>query len=393
MSIIQPQENVRDIIIPVAGQESPRRPRPSVLRRLRGHVIGLLAAVFAPTVAAALYLFLIATDQYVSEARFTIRGGQETMAPGMEFALLTGFGDPSRDESLIARDYLLSQDLLEELDRRFDLRSKFSAPEIDVLSRLAPDASREEFLEYWRGMVDVRYDERSGITTVRMRGFVRDEASQVLEAALGAAERLINDISHRIARESLRFSNEELARQEQRVAAARAKLTAFQDRHGLVDPNATTTAILGLVAKLETDLAKERAALSQLRTYLSEDSLEVKNAVARVKALEEEIRSESARLAGSRGDEINTLVAEHQHLQAELEFANQAYRMALAAAETARIDAQKKQKHLVTVVRPNLPDEASYPRRFYWLATLFAGLLVAYGIGAMVIATIKDHVR
>ena len=55
------------------------------------------------------------------------------------------------------------------------------------------------------------------------------------------------------------------------------------------------------------------------------------------------------------------------------------------------LEASRKLKHLVVVGSPGLAEEAIYPRRGYYLLTLFVFLSLVYGIGRLVVATIKDH--
>ena len=63
----------------------------------------------------------------------------------------------------------------------------------------------------------------------------------------------------------------------------------------------------------------------------------------------------------------------------------------MAALEAARIKASKKLKNVVVVVAPNRPDEALYPRRARALGTVLVVLVLLYGVGALVVATVRDH--
>jgi capsular polysaccharide transport system permease protein len=63
------------------------------------------------------------------------------------------------------------------------------------------------------------------------------------------------------------------------------------------------------------------------------------------------------------------------------------------ALETARIESTRKLKSLVLVETPALPETAEYPRRLYTLLTLLMGLILIYGIGRLILATIEDHIE
>jgi capsular polysaccharide transport system permease protein len=87
------------------------------------------------------------------------------------------------------------------------------------------------------------------------------------------------------------------------------------------------------------------------------------------------------------------LAGRYQELLAELGFVSDAYRGALMALETARIESTRKLKSLVLVESPALPETAEYPRRFYTLFALLMGLILIYGIGRLIVATIEDHLE
>jgi len=82
---------------------------------------------------------------------------------------------------------------------------------------------------------------------------------------------------------------------------------------------------------------------------------------------------------------------QREDLQVELEFARKAYTSMLGSLETARAEAQKQQKYLLPVVAPNLPDEPLEPRRVLGVLTVFFCSLVVYGIGALLLAAIREH--
>ena len=77
------------------------------------------------------------------------------------------------------RDYILARDMLDELDRRLDLRGQYAASTVDILSRLWPDATEEEFLEYYRDKVEVEVEAGTDITVLTVRAFDADMAKKV----------------------------------------------------------------------------------------------------------------------------------------------------------------------------------------------------------------------
>ena len=43
------------------------------------------------------------------------------------------------------------------------------------------------------------------------------------------------------------------------------------------------------------------------------------------------------------------------------------------------------------VVEPNLPQKALYPKRWTIVLSAFIGLLLAYGIGWLIMAGVREH--
>ena len=73
-------------------------------------------------------------------------------------------------------------------------------------------------------------------------------------------------------------------------------------------------------------------------------------------------------------------------------FADRQLGTALAALETARSEAQRKQLYLERIVQPNLPDESVEPRRVRSVFTIFMLGLVAWGVVSLLVASVREHI-
>lgn len=365
-------------------------------RRLASLVLRFGFLVVLPFLLAAGYLGLFASDRYVSEARFTVRDSNPQVdSGGIDLGgILGGIGGGGRQDAWLLRDYILSADLLGRLDRTLGLRTAWSDPAIDPLWRLPAEASDEEFLEFYREMIAVDFDTESGIIAVELQGFEQDETRLALETVLAESERLVNEISHRLAREQLDFINAEIDENSRRLRESKTALLNFQNEYGVVDPNEEAGLVVSVIAQMEVSLAEDRAELSALRGYLGNDAHEVVALRNRISAKAAQVKIQKKRLTGAGDDErLNRVMARFEELRFDMEFASERYRLALLALESAQIEASRKVKSLVVVAHPNLPDEALYPDRPYLLATLAAFLLMGFVIFSIILAAVREHME
>jgi capsular polysaccharide transport system permease protein len=77
----------------------------------------------------------------------------------------------------------------------------------------------------------------------------------------------------------------------------------------------------------------------------------------------------------------------------EKEFATRAYQSALTTLELARTDAARQHRYLATIAEPSLADEARFPRRYLGTLTVFLACFLAFSIGSLLVATVKEHAR
>lgn len=362
----------------------------SVLARLRQYP-GPVRFILIPLLLAAIYYFVFAADRYVSESKIAIKQTGAMDVTGFQLGGTLLGGGEARQDAFFLREHILSADMLAYLDGKFDLRRVYAAPKLDVIHRLWAGATRDDFLEYYRSRVDVVYDETASIVAIRTQGFDPKFAQQLNEAIVQQSERFINDISHKIAGDQMRFMEQELRVSLDRLRASKDKLLAFQNKHRVFDPAEEAKAMAGYINTMESELAAHEAELGNLKTFLSAESFQVKSLQNKINALRAQMDRERARISGGGKVQLNQLSSQFQELQSLSTFAGDVYKSTLVALETSRVDASKKLKNLVIIASPTLPEEAEQPRRTYILLTLAVVLSAVYGIAMLIIATIKDH--
>lgn len=358
-------------------------------RTLKAMLIGL------PLLLYGLYLATVATDRFVSESVISVRqtgGGSAGGLPGAAL-LLAGISSPAHEDTQHLRTFVHSQALALALDAQLKLRDHFGTIRADLPYRLGEDASVEDFVRYYRERVEVGFDDRGALLRIRTQGLDPAFAQRFNAAILDASERFVNETSHRIARERLRFAEGELKLAADRVQSASTELLNFQNRHRLLDPTAQAQATGALTAELQAQRARLEAELGGLRGFLNDDAYQVQALKSRIAALDRQIESERKRATADdgKGARLTKLALDFEALKLQAEFARDAYKLALAAVENARIDANQKIKSLVVVEPPSLPQTAAYPLVRYNLATLLAMCVLLYAIVRLVLATIREH--
>ena len=353
--------------------------------------------ILVPFLLTASYLYLIAADRYVSESIVVVREESSSigMAAGVDaFSAMFGGATSTNEDQYMLQAHILSNDMLRQLQDKLNLRQAYSGPTVDFIFRLSDDATQEEFLDYYRRRVEIIVDTTSGLMTIRTQGFTPEVAQSVNREIVEISEQFINESSHRLARDQMSFAESELEKAHARLDSVRNRLQAFQAKHGVLDPTAQAAANTGLTAELAAMQARYEAELKGQLAYLNEDAPQIAALEAQIGGIREQLQAERQRsVQDADGVSLNVLASEYQELLAELGFVTDAYRGALVALETERIESTRKLKTLVLVESPALPESAEYPRRLYTLFGLLMGLALLYGLGRLIVATIEDHLE
>lgn len=360
--------------------------------RLSPVLLAFLLTTVLPTVATATYLFVAATDRYVTEVQFMVRGVTGRHVGGLA-ALFRTFGIArAEDDAFAVHSFMLSRDAVAELDKRLDLRSRFARPDIDRLSRyprLWRGDTAESLHEFYRDRVSVFYSASQGLSTMRVTSWRAEDSRIIAETLLNLGEELINRMNARATSDSLANAERERVRAEELVLSSQAEITAFRNREMVLDPSLASVKGLEVIGRLSVELA-------QARTQLAESSASAPGSPAlntlqvRARALQEQIAVERAKIVG--GDQaLAQKVTEYERLALRREFADRNLGTTSSALEVARQEARRQQIYIETVVRPHAADEATEPRRLRLTATAFVLGFSVFSLLWLVISGAREH--
>jgi capsular polysaccharide transport system permease protein len=358
--------------------------------RPRWRWLGFVLVVVMPVIAAAIYEFAVAADQFVAEFRFSLHGAEPTTLGSDWFG---GAATPSAVDSRVVVAYLHSRTVVDTLGDTLDLRRIFAPPSADWASRLALPASVESLVAFWRGQVEAYYDPGDASVVVQIRAFSPQDALRVAEATVRACETLVNDLSLRLRQDAVRRAEEEVAAARDRLGVALAALRQFRERAGLVDPEKSASADAALAARLRDELAQAKAELSTLRSYMRADAPPVKVLDARIRSLESERQAMASDLGGAAmpGTASPAALSAFGRLDSDRKFAEDAYRHALEGLDRARAEADRQQVYITSFVPPRLPEAPLYPRRWRVVGGVALIAFALWAIGSLALQSIRDH--
>lgn len=355
--------------------------------------LGIVVGI--PTLLATLYFGFIASDVYISEARFAIRSSSGSSGVGGLASLLASpIASGSSQESMVVEDYAESADMLASVEQQLDLVSHYSSKEVDVLSRLSGSSTREEFLEYINKRLELQRDTTSDVITLKARAYDPEMAQQFAQAVIKLSENLVNTMSGRIEEDALDSAHREVERAFLKVKNVSERMMSFRNINKSINPAEESSALLGIVSGIEGKLVEARSTLSEKRAYMRETAPEIVSLKNRINALNKQLAIEKGRLVGSGGQnpEMSGLIEDYRPLVLEQELAQQQYASALTSLEMARLEATRKKQYLITFIKPNLPDEAIEPYRLNRILTVMVFSFMFYGIGGLMWSALRDHI-
>jgi capsular polysaccharide transport system permease protein len=371
-----------------AAPVPPPRPK-SRLKRFLRHPFTWW--VLAPTLLAAIYYYAIASDQYVSEARFVVRSRADApqLSLGTMISAAVGGGGSTGGEAYSVRDFLTSHDAAVRTDEQLDLTRIWGREDADWLARLHHD-DPERLTKFFNSMVSVTFDSTTGVVTIRVRSFSPEDSKAIATTLLGLSEELINSLSSRAREDALRIARDEVAIAERRVLESREALTRFREQQQELDSAGAVQAAVQTMGQLEGQLIAAQAELRERMAFMRPDNVALQNTRNRIEALERQIAAERSRRTQG-GDALSQQLAGFERLMLEREFADRQLASATASLETARMEAQRQQMYLSRVVEPNLAVYPLYPRKLISVGSIFLGLSVAFGIGGLLVAGMREH--
>ena len=348
----------------------------------------------AACACSTVYWLAIASDRYVSESRLIIQSTNLSSSASIDLGTLISGGTsaPNRADQMLLREYLRSPDMAQTLDKKLGLKTHFSQHG-DWFSRMwaGDDASNEWFYKYYLKRVAVEYDEFAGVLVVQAQAFEPALSQQMTQSLVQEGERFMNRMAHAIAQDQVTFLEGQVQTLNNKVRDTRSALLDFQEKKGMISPEAAAQTIAAIVANLQGQLSDLQSQRSALQAYLVADHPNIVLLNQRIDAVQKQLDQEQAKLAAPGGKTLNRTAEAFAQLELQSKFALDMYKTALTALEQGRLEATRTLKKVSVLQAPNLPERALEPRRLYNAGVWIVTILLLLGVCQLLLAIVRDH--
>ena len=393
MAETSPLDRVRSLARVVAADV---RVHPRAGRRLR-QLFGSLniwfwAIVGLPTLVAGVYYFAIASDLYLSEAKFIVRSPKQVQTSSIG-ALIQSTGlARAVDDTAVVEGFIMSRDAVRKLEQKNDLRVVFGRPEGDFVTRFPGVLKRTDFEALYRRydhFVSVETDHTSGVTALRVKAYRPEDAQTIATALLDYSEQLVNELNERARTDAVSTAEHEVDRAQAQISRIQDQLTAYRIKQNMLDPKSASTGVLELIGQMRAAQATARQQLGELLRN-SPNSPQIPVVQTRIDSLDKLIAEERAKLSGETNSVVSTLT-EYERLTLDRQLAEKALASAFTSLEAARLEAQRQQLYIETIAEPNLADYPLYPKRAIDFGMVLVSCLLAYGIAWLLVISAREH--
>jgi capsular polysaccharide transport system permease protein len=371
---------------------APTENKRGLAARLKGIDRLFALTVVVPTVIATVYFGTIASDVYVSESRFVVRSAEHQTQTSVVGALLQGSGfSRTPDDTYPVIDYIESRDALRELDHDNYILKAYSERG-DFISRFHArfDDSFESLWQYYgKHVVSAQLDATSGITTLQIRSYTADDASRINEALLEMSERLVNRMNDRAAGDTVRFAQHQVDIAADKAKDAAATLASYRNTFSVFDPEKQSALQLQQIAAMQTQAFAAQNQLAQLLA-ISPQNPQIPVLRTSIDSLQKQIRDATGNVSGN-SHSLADKTATYARLQLDQQVTEKQLASAIAALDSARANAERKQLYLERLVQPNTPDVAVEPKRIKSIFEVFALGMILWGVLSLLLAGVREH--
>jgi capsular polysaccharide transport system permease protein len=345
-----------------------------------------IVLVLAPLVTSSIYFGFLASDQFGSEMRFAVRGATELL-PGSDALAASGLGtlaslNSSQDVYIVA-DYIASRSMIDDLSKEIDLGAIYGKRGRAV----------EDLLRYWRSMVQTSVEPASGIVTVTVKTFSREDSVRIATAIRARCDIVANQLLDRVRHDAVDRAAAEVKSARAQLSARQASLEQFRNARMQIDPLALARSLGETITTLRRDLVDVEVTLDTAKASLASDAPQIKMLAANRQILSDQIVALEARITGAdlNSPTASAVLAEYDKLDVKKSLAEQAVVIAERMLDNTEVDANHHHIYLVAIEDPTVPQSPIAPRRAHMILLISLGALSFWSLIAAIAANVRDH--
>lgn len=235
----------------------------------------------------------------------------------------------------------------------------------------------------------IGYDSTTGISTLRVNAFRPEDAQKISVSILNSGEELVNRLNERSTTNAVIDARGAKARAEEKLASVQAQMTNLRTKERFIDPSVTASEASRIIGTLLGRVAEIRAEREQIASEAPESPM-LAQLDGRIAAYQRQVEVERLKVAGG-ADSLAPQVGVYEALELERKLAAEDLTQAAGALLVAEQQAKRQQLYLERIVPPSLPEEATEPKRWLAIGTIFLGLMLLYGVGWLIVAGVREH--
>lgn len=347
-----------------------------------------------PTALTIAYFAFVATPMYETRATFAVQSA--SASPGAPTAGIFSLGAPASTltDAFSIREFILSPDLLRQLEARDGFTAHFRSPGFDPLARpvTIPVLGLDDY-SFYRRRVHVDIDVQASLLTLTVEARSPVDTVRFAGQILDLAQRRVNELANGVDADRITALETAAKEAEAELRDASLAVTRVQSNRGELSPEQTAATYYQVIGGLETQAADIEGRRDSLIGLGLTESPMLPTLNAKLAEIRRQIAAQRGRLAGGNGSGLQTSAGLIEAATLRRDMARDKWQSALRTIEQARLSGLDHKRYLTMVARPVAP---TIPTAHNWLyATILVLMLSAllYGLAAVVTVMIRARQR
>ncbi|OCP18576.1 capsule biosynthesis protein [Ensifer sp. LC54] len=352
----------------------------------------------APNLFAIAYYGYLASDQYESETRLTVRSSSPALGKD-QLAKVTGLPAAKIvQDTLIVTDYIKSREMVSILMEENLLQNIYGRDTIDFLARLRSDETAEGLHEYWSKMVSTSVSPKSGIVVITVKAFSAADSQLILQKVVEASEQVVNDLNDRIWKDVIATAQNNLEHAASRLQTTREKLQLARNKAGVLDVEGSSKMITQLLSSSQKELLDLQQRYASHSATVSASAPQMRVLDREITIRQQQVENLKAELAGTTPNvgataNLANIAVDMSQLELEQDLAEKQFSASVKSLEQVQFVSKQQLIYLDTFLKPTLSDSAEYPKRLFWIGGIFVVTLILWGsaVGLLSVGRSRLH--